>query len=201
MLHVQPGAVANLCVADVIVLEVLAELVGGSLERGDGLQHGDRQLEVGDVLNERRRTISGLEKVRELSDILCREWDAVLLGLLEHGLGPNRAVEVEMQLGLGDRLKVGGVVHRRFRRMLPAASNRRGECGAYGLTQAERALGISRRAGGMVMKRPSLRSSVQPPSCSMRWCRPQTSARFGSAVLPPRVHQTRWWPSHQIAGR
>src|ERR1700730_9243450 len=125
MLDVQPGPVSYLGISHVIVLEILAELVGRSLERGHGLQHGDWQLEVGDVLNERRRPVSGLEKVGELSHILCRQWNAALLGQLQDGLGTNRAVEMEMQLGLGDRLKVGGVVHRRFRRMLPAAYDRR----------------------------------------------------------------------------
>ena len=36
-------------------------------------------------------------------------------------------------------------------------------------TQADRELGIGRRAGGLALKRPSRRSSTQPSSCTIRW--------------------------------
>ena len=35
-----------------------------------------------------------------------------MLGQLQHRLRPNRAIEMEVQLGLGDRMKVGSFVHR-----------------------------------------------------------------------------------------
>src|SRR5712692_5454666 len=216
--HVQPGAKSDLGVTDVIVLEVLAELVRGSLECRHSLQHGDRQLEVRDVLDERRRTVRSLQVVRKSLEILRRHRDSRLSGQLEDRPGANRAVEVEMQLGLGKRLKVSGVVHRdsavcyqphlspsprwtalvglfkpiaRWAGQADRAPGWSGRSRAVP-AQADRALGTTRRGGGIAANRPSLwRTRRQPSSWTIRWCGRHSRTRLGSAVSPPRVHQTR----------
>src|SRR2546423_8177190 len=112
LLHVEPGTVANLGVANVIVLQVLTELIRRAFQRRDGLQHGDGQLEVFDVLDERGRAVRSLQEVLEFFEISSRKGNTSLLRHLQDGLWPNRAIEVKVQLGLRDRVKVGGVVHR-----------------------------------------------------------------------------------------
>ena len=96
----QPRTISDLGISHVVFLQVLAELVGRALERGHRLQHRDRQLEIRDVLDERRRAVRGLEIVRESLEILRRHRDAPLCRQLQDGFRTNRAIEVEMQLGL-----------------------------------------------------------------------------------------------------
>src|SRR5213595_4345745 len=73
LLHVQPWSVTNLCVTDVVFAQVLAELIGCALERRDGLEHRNRQLEERDVLDQRGRVVVGLQKVRQLCRVIGRQ--------------------------------------------------------------------------------------------------------------------------------
>jgi len=92
---VQPGRPAHLEVVDVLGRRVDADLIGDALERRLRLHHGDRVVEIADVLGLRRAVVR--------RDHPGRAAEVPQLG---GGRNANSTVEMTVQLRLAPRQKV-----------------------------------------------------------------------------------------------
>ena len=103
--RVEHRRVAHLHVADVLARGVLGELVGDAPERLLGLHHAQRDVEGLEVLDERAAV---LPEVHRRAEARPRRRPgssiAVLLGEVEDRREAERAVEVDVQVGLRELL-------------------------------------------------------------------------------------------------
>ena len=100
--HVQQRTPADLDVADVVGRLRLDELGGDPLEGLGVLHQGDRQVERAQELGLRRAGHRRDERSRHAGPV-ARGVDAAGPGELDRGVHAQRAVEVEVELGLGHR--------------------------------------------------------------------------------------------------
>jgi hypothetical protein len=105
-LRVQERTEANLGVPHVLDRLVLGELVGESVEGRRILHDRDRDLEGREIIFQAARVVRD-EAALELLGVGGREGNATLGGELDHGRGPERSVQVDVQLGLGKPAQPG----------------------------------------------------------------------------------------------
>ena len=97
--------VADLHVPDVLRGRVLGQLVGGAVQRVLGLQHLERDVERLEVLDQPAGVLADVHAAAQLVRSCGRQLDALLLGQLEDRLEAHRAVEVDVEIGLGELLE------------------------------------------------------------------------------------------------
>ena len=139
----QPGAVAHLEIADVVARRVLHHLVGDPLDRLGALEQRDGVLEPLEIVLEIGRVVHQHEPAELHSGPVSGSANPACAGQLDHRLRPERAVEMGVQLRLGQPADQLTREHRRSsavrraltttRRIEPSAS------GASGGTSIPRA--------------------------------------------------------------
>jgi hypothetical protein len=103
-LRVEHGRVAHLHVADVLAGGVLGELVGDAGERVGGLHHAEGDVERLQVLDERAAVATEVHRLAEAVLVGRGEDDLLFVGELEDGRETKRAVEVNVEVRLGELL-------------------------------------------------------------------------------------------------
>jgi hypothetical protein len=121
VLLVQDGRVAHLHVAHALGRAVLGQLVGDAFERLGLLQHGQRDVEDLEVVAEAPHARAGDELAGQLGGRLGGHLHALRLGELPHRARAQRAVEMEVKVGLGESLQHLGLDRHSF---LSAATSR-----------------------------------------------------------------------------